>query len=530
MESKINKVIFTGRVINNVDPMMLGRLRIVPESQAEQDMLRSVSEKCAIFDSAQTPIDIKEECKWTLSDPFLFLPLLPYHINTIPEVNELVTIIYPVVQDATKPYTQYTSNSQYYIQGPYSSPMLTSFEHYTSAKAYTSQGDLVKKSLSIRNQDGTYKDKRSYGIFPEPGDNSLMGRGTSDIIVKKNDVIIRAGKTNTLRPDKFPLPADNRSFLQLSKFEFKRSVVNTGDILIKFEKKTKNVQKLVEWHIENLENTQDSFTGYINVYNVKPNGQKTNTDNFDVNTVVDTSVRLPQSCDFAAKSSEEVINIINSVVKGVNSGLVLLPPPAKISPPILDQFPFFFRPSARTYAKIKNYSENLSPNRDIEFQNATKIFNAIKLKQSDTQSGFGLVSQKNSLGPFLVPVIESLKENKIESSPVTYGILGGQKLYLLSQDSSIPSKGAIDFSKTIYGFTQDDIISKNVEGKTSSMVRGEELLELMTLIIKFMLGHVHPFPGMPPVPVAQDGTQSAEILQKMLDATNTILNTNIRLN
>jgi hypothetical protein len=52
----------------------------------------------------------------------------------------------------------------------------------------------------------------------------------------------------------------------------------------------------------------------------------------------------------------------------------------------------------------------------------------------------------------------------------------------------------------------------------------------MTLIVKFMLGHVHPLPGMPPVPVAQDGTQSAEILQKMLDATNTILNTNIRLN
>jgi len=530
MESKINKVLFTGRVISNLDPMMLGRLRIVPESQTEQDVLRSVSEKCAVFDSTQTPIDIKQECKWTLSDPFLFLPLLPYHTNTIPEVNEFVTIIYSVVQDATKPYTQYTSNAQYYIQGPYSSPMLTPFEHYTSAKAYTSQGDLVKKSLSIRNQDGTYKDRRSYGIFPEPGDNSLMGRGTSDIIVKKNDVIIRAGKTNTLRPDKFPLPADNRSFLQLSKFEFKRSVVNTGEILVKFEKKTKSVQKLVEWHIENLENTQNSFTGYINVYNVKQDGEKTNTDNFNVNTVVTTSVKLPQSCDFTAKSFEEVINIINSVVKGVNNGLVLLPPPNKISPPIVNQFPFFFRPSARTYAKIKNYSENLSPNRDIEFQNASKIFNAIKLKQSDTQSGFGLVSQKNSLGPFLVPIIESLKENKIESSPVTYGILGGQKLYLLSQDSSIPSKGAIDFSKTIYGFTQDDIISKNVEGKTSSMVRGEELLELMTLIVKFMLGHVHPFPGMPPVPVAQDGTQSAEILQKMLDATNTILNTNIRLN
>ena len=58
-----NKVIFQGYVINNQDPMMLGRVRALPIDQVESDIL---------------PIDWNPEKEiWTVKEPLIFLPLLP---------------------------------------------------------------------------------------------------------------------------------------------------------------------------------------------------------------------------------------------------------------------------------------------------------------------------------------------------------------------------------------------------------------------------------------------------------------------
>jgi len=62
------------------------------------------------------------------------------------------------------------------------------------------------------------------------------------------------------------------------------------------------------------------------------------------------------------------------------------------------------------------------------------------------------------------------------------------------------------------------------------MVRGEELLELLNLIVRFLSTHTHAFPGLPPVPVSQDGSSVTSMLSAMQNAVNTILNQNIRLN
>ena len=62
------------------------------------------------------------------------------------------------------------------------------------------------------------------------------------------------------------------------------------------------------------------------------------------------------------------------------------------------------------------------------------------------------------------------------------------------------------------------------------MVRGEELIELLNLIVKYLITHVHPYPGLPPVPVSQDGTSSQDILKSILEAQQKILNGNIRIN
>jgi hypothetical protein len=79
------------------------------------------------------------------------------------------------------------------------------------------------------------------------------------------------------------------------------------------------------------------------------------------------------------------------------------------------------------------------------------------------------------------------------------------------------------------GISQDYLV-KNVLPNTDPMVRGDELIKFMNLVIKFLVSHVHPFPGLPPVPTATDGTQSAVILQQLQNASETILNQNIRIN
>ena len=105
--------------------------------------------------------------------------------------------------------------------------------------------------------------------------------------------------------------------------------------------------------------------------------------------------------------------------------------------------------------------------------------------------------------------------------------MGAEKIYLYSHDSQIGTKKP-SLKNTIYGLDQNKFLE--LEESTNSMVRGEKLMDLLSLMVKYMVAHVHPYHGVPPVPTATDGTLAADILQKMADAANTILNENIRIN
>ena len=115
------------------------------------------------------------------------------------------------------------------------------------------------------------------------------------------------------------------------------------------------------------------------------------------------------------------------------------------------------------------------------------------------------------------------------NQPLSVNIMGAQQLYFLSHDSSNPAKAKVNLENTIYGIDQTRL-SSDIQPKTSSMVRGEELITLVELIVRYLATHVHPYPGLPPVSVSSDGTRVDDLLKELLEAGNKILNKNIRIN
>ena len=84
--------------------------------------------------------------------------------------------------------------------------------------------------------------------------------------------------------------------------------------------------------------------------------------------------------------------------------------------------------------------------------------------------------------------------------------------------------------KESLGFSIDHSIYNEFENKTDPLVRGDELLKLVKSLWAFVKTHVHPFPGMPPVPVSQDGTNVQDIEKQLGEANEIILNQDIRIN
>jgi hypothetical protein len=501
MESNLTKkIIYPAEVVDNQDPMMLGRIRAYPLDRNVRATLEGFD-----FDPVK---DL-----WGPKDPFVQLPLLPLFISQVPEVKERVNLIY---QNSIYPY-----QDVYYVQAAFSSPMSLPYENVQAANKYTSLGDRVISSLSLRNNDGTYKNLKSFGIFPEPGDNALLGRGAADVIVKRNTVLIRASKTNNLDVKKFPISNPRRAFFQISGFD--SQITNSKKkTLIKTNPVNVPTKKLVEWSIQNIENSQNSFTGQIRLYSLKPLNQ-TLTDNIKYDSDLESVKFLEYYESFQALSFEDTVNRINNFIQGVNQGKV------PNGPQIADQFPFAYRPDASIRNIVDNTAGSIQQTQSstISYSNSLKFINAITLSPGlgPASYKFGLVRSKNEIGKPIKIEFENITTKDVTPQSSTVVGVGADTLFLLSHKSN----KKVNFENSIYGFTQQQF-QENVLPFTSSTVRGEELMELLNLIVRFLVSHVHPLPGVPPVPVATDGTTSNQILFELQNAVNKILNPNIRIN
>lgn len=586
-------IFFQLKVLDIDDPLMLGRIRGVRLIDNYNDIINSITD----------PIWNNEKDKWTDRDPFVFNPLLPYFLYQVPKVDELVQCIY-VNKD-------FKYENQYYIQNTFSSPTTTNFEYQYGGNKFTGTGAQIKNPKELKNRDGSYTNKELHkGVFPEPNDNALLGRGSADLIVKENEVLIRAGKFSgtKLNPNVLPVANQQRAFFQLSKFDSTIEKLNDKNY-IELDEKVVLTKHLIEWVIRNPENEMDVFSGTIFLYKLKPD-KDINSKNLKVSSKISTNLKsLIHYENFDLLTKDGVVNFINDFIKRCNdtnrakNGDILFSSDE-------EKFPIFYRPNNLMYSyitptsKINGYKSigikqcisgscnltikildsntnqiilnetksgdenNLDPvydelilsvqnkleqtgiglvklpqlnefnNTDISFnpnvkniisKNLNYINDKIKLTPALKVGGYGLIYAKDKVGKPITPVKKTSSDFKPINKTSTYGGIGAEKLFFLSHNSSIPSKGKINFDDTLYGITSEKF-SNEILPKTSSMVRGEELLELLNLIVRFLLTHSHSFPGNPPIPQTYEGVTSLEILEELQRAYTKILNKNIRIN
>jgi len=516
--------IFWGFVMDNQDPMMLGRVRVQPKQEQYE---------ASIPKNADGTNKEETEYAWTPEDPFIFLPLIPYYISQVPKIDEYVHIFY---------YTNFErrGNSKFYIQGPIQRPQNNSFEYWANAQSMLTSGEFLKQANSLKDPITNETKAEVYGIYPEPGDNAILGRGTSDVVVKDESVLVRAGKNVTTQTANFNLPTPrlNRGFLQVSLFDQEK--VDIDPLRRVFTtNKPQTVKKLIEWDILNEFNYtgytstgsitgETKFDGTVKLFDLLPRPE-TKSDVIFPDTPLDTYKSDSEyTLIFTGKTFEESLTIINEFIDGVNKGKININGyddfPAENNQSLKSQFPFYFRPS-------KNTADKLISTGASEYNSVVGFNQKIKLQPFNKESGSALVWSQGVVGE--QPTIETIVIPRKDyiPSPVSYGTLVGDFIYFLSHKTTVPGKSKVnlDVKTTLYGIPQEKFVDEFAD-QTEPTVRGDQLMKLLNLIVRFLGSHVHPVAGSPPVPIATDGTDIQTIFTKLFDADNSILNQNIRIN
>ena len=523
MNPRENKWMWSARVSDNNDPLMLNRIRVYYDTVNNQTILDGIpntyNNKSTKTDDGK---DLKPEFKWTKIDPFCFLPQLPLFINLTPKINESVNLIYP--------NSDYKYAEQYYTLGTFSSPLTSFKENYKAQRLFATKSNIVDAKLLKNPTNNEYYKPKTKGVFPEPDDVALMGRGTCDIIIKDKDVLLRAGKSTTT-PNSSNKQIDykeTRAFTQLSDFSQRINDLGTKESN-KLQQDVAFVKNLIEWNILNPENNSapngnwedNIFSVTISLYRL-PEKREYTTKELQAGTPISQSDKsLVTYVTLNSQKGSDVVNLINKFIKQCNDGQLNIPGYPIVN--VNNQFPLVFRAAPQIYKYLTITDGSVIQHKNISGINSKINFKTIK-------NGFGLIFFKDKTGPQVTVKKVKQQEYSYDNKSTTYNVSGGDKLLLLSHESKIPSKGKVILDGTTMRGISQDYFVKNVLPNTDPMVRGDELIKFMNLVIKFLVSHVHPFPLLPPVPTATDGTESTVILEQLQNASETILNQNIRIN
>ena len=191
LESSQN--IFFGICVDNNDPLMLGRIRIYPTHQNINEVSLSVDG----FDENSTNADVNGP--WSDLDPFVYLPLLPYFINQVPKKGEYTMLFY-------FNNLKQMGRNKFYTMSIFSHPSTILEENYRSSQTHLTSGirNSLKAFPNLKDKDGNHVFPNNKGVFIEPVDIGIKGRDTADIIIKQDELVLRAGKHKDFSPGQVP--------------------------------------------------------------------------------------------------------------------------------------------------------------------------------------------------------------------------------------------------------------------------------------------------------------------------------------
>ena len=552
MEGQSLKIFYISTVLDNEDTFLLGRIRCIPQDWPIQAILDDLGRDGLLN---QNKSDVADIHKFTSKDPFVFMPLLPPYMSFIPKPGESVWLIY---SDAKN---NWGKKEQFYTVVTKTNPFNVYLEDNSQSKALTNLGsNLVSgkefKSTTIDTKNNPFRffnpdtfyvyPQKKYkqpiqGIFAEPCDNAIYGQGTSDIILKKDSVLLRAGKVNEMSPNKITEANRERGFLQISYFK-SRKIESEPTTTIVDRIDDSPLRKLLEYDITNLENQFERFSGAIRIYDI---AEKYNIKNNEFTSETLINPKYPtalMTVSFRQQPMSAITDTINYMIEGLNKEKI---EPREGPIPITGRtisncFPFYYRPSSnvnRILKTVPDYSQGLSAFSTI--QNAKRLISWVNFTRNYSleRTGDGLVSRKNKAGTSKVSELKKISgESEYINNKTSVSILGSSKIMLISQDSQIPGANKIlmdvisdSDQNTIYGFSDKQIFD-NIIPNTEPLVRGYKLKELLNLIVKFLVSHSHPYHQLPPTPVSYGGVNVTQIESEFQNYDENVLNQNIRLN
>lgn len=525
----MRQIIYKGLCVDSDDPKRLGRIRAY-----------LVSERSFERERANENNGFRNYQDWDERDPFVYEPFMPVFLNSPPNKNSCVRLIYSHI-------SKKGSKDKYYLPCTPSSITKVNGESYEDGLTNSDEGSQNKKYRDLL-KDGEFFNKKTKGVFAEPEDVAIYGKGSSDIIIKKNEILLRSGKNKDFKSTQSPETEDNRAFLHLTRYD--STVENKPKVdIFKRVKKDKPIRVLVEYNLDipAIVNSDTVFNGDLFVYFL--NDERYDTTNLSPGLEIDNVVkRMVVKIGFTQLSIDTISKFINDFIKLITSqetnnditdittkeygnslSLEIMPLENKIKGSV---FPLYYRPTNSLYNKLNEeiINVNIAIPRNLAI---AELFSKVRPVEGKNENmwGNGLIydSGKNTNVPVdLEKQTRQPKENVLSKKSV--GVLGGDEIYLISHKSIKPNlQKGIDLNGTIYGIDENKLVDE-LQQKTSSVVRGEELIDFLRLMMNFMLTHVHPIPNEEPNGTSKEGTTKQDIVSELERAYEKILNRNIRIN
>jgi len=506
------KIIDIGKCIDNVDPLGIGRIRV-----SRYNEYTGQKEKAIDYEP------------WSDRDLFVASPFLPNNVNFIPEINQSVKII------------QYNSDKDTvnveYIAGPFTTMYDYNGQTFSQQVANTTYGTNVKHKPKIRNSTGQYINKKSENTFATERDFAVYGKNNSDILFTENGLQLRGGKLLSKEAASasnreilldYPIMARKSSRVYLKKFPKKMTL---EEVVVKNNvSDNKDLKYIIEYEVDKLKDLNDETTAKIDLFVYKvvnPYGDEFKTNYFTEHSVATESlVKLvnPEG-DGVTPTYTVTASSINDIYREIRDKIFLIHD--KDLTELNQQYeggevhPFYFRPSKSFKTKI-NLDATEATNRQLILNN----INVLRIGPSS-----GLIWSKTK-AKMEVKEVESIEERiKLDpnSPEQTFGTVMSDKIYFLSTDlgTNESNNPIAFFDLNQYDLSQQDYI-KNIDPKTFSTVRGENLLKLLSKMIEVIFTHRHN--PLMPIVGQYDYSEGNQLKELFKTIENDILNKSIRIN